>query len=193
MSAIHRVRSALLAAGIGFAAIAPAIANPIYAKFTGVSGAVVARGFEGAVELTAYSQEFTDPATINSLNGSGRGAGRARTTCGAITISKAVDKASPTFVQFTTRGQVINTATIYFVGNNNGDTLNVPYTITLSRVRLTSIMQGDTVGNTAGLGITENISMIAETIQFTFNVQDPATGAVTQEKYGWNCSTDSPF
>jgi type VI protein secretion system component Hcp len=192
MSLIHRVRSALLAAGIGIAAIAPATANDIFGKFSGVTGPVVRTGFVGDVELTAYSQEFTDPATLSSLGGGARGGG-GRTNCGAITITKLVDSTSPAFLQFVTRGEVITSATIYFVGNGNATAANAPYSILLTNVRLTSITQGDTVGNTAGLGITENITMIAEKFQFTFRVMNADGGLSNVEKYGWDCLTNRQF
>jgi len=194
MSAIYRVRSALLAAGIGFAAIAPATANDIFLKIPGVTGPVVANGFQGDIQLSAYSQEFTDPATVSAFGGgAGRGGGGGRTTCGAISIAKLVDSTSPNFLQFVTRGETINTATIYFVSNAESTAASAPYTIALTNVRLTSITQGDAVGNSAGLGITENISMIAEKFQFTFRTvnADGAPGKV--ETYGWDCATNRPF
>jgi len=193
MTLIYRMRSALLAAGIGIAAIAPAMANDIFLNIPGVTGESQSSAFPGDIQLTAYSQEFTDPASLSSLGG-GRGGGGNRTTCGAITITKLVDSTSPSFLQFVTRGELINNATIYFVGKPVDSASSAPYTIALMGVRVTSITQGDTAPNSAaGFGITETISMIAEKFQFSFVKPNPATGAPTVEKYGWNCLSNRPL
>ena len=193
MTQIHRMRSALLAAGIGIATMAPAMAaNDIFLKIQGVTGEVQNGTYKGDIQLTAYSQEFTDPATISSLGGGGggRGAGGNHTSCGAITITKVVDSTSPSFLQFVTMGQLINNATIYFV-TPSGDALVAPYTIALMRLRVTSITQGDTAPNTtAGFGITETISMIAERFEFSFVKQNSNGTAGALEKYGFDCLTN---
>jgi type VI protein secretion system component Hcp len=135
---------AVLAAGLGLAVSAPAMANSIFLKIPGITGPVTTAAFAGDIQLTAYSQGFTDPATV------------------------------------------------YFVGSANGTTpANVPYTIVLSHVRVTSITQGDTVSHTSGLGITENISMIAEKFTFTYRSVGPdgVTGKV--ETFTWDCATNS--
>ena len=189
MRAIHRVRAAVVAAGISVAAIAPAMANDIFLKIQGVTGPVTNAAFLGDIQLTAYSQGFTDPASVAS----GTGASVGKTTCGAINITKMVDSTSPDFLQYVTRGVGIQSATIYFLGSANGATpANVPYTIELSHVRVTSITQGDTVSHTSGLGITENISMIAEQFKFTYRSSshaDSLGGKV--ETFTYDCATNS--
>jgi type VI protein secretion system component Hcp len=91
------------------------------------------------------------------------GAGAGKVSCGAISIVKSTSAAT------------------------------VPYTITLTNVRVTSIEQGDTVSNTSGLGITENISMVAEKVQFSYRPLNPDGTLGGAETYGWNCSTNSTF
>ena len=187
MRAIYRVRAAVVAAGISVAAIAPAVANDIFLKIQGVTGPVTNAAFMGDIQLTAYSQGFTDPATVAATGGAGAG----KTTCGAINITKAVDSTSPDFLQYVTRGVGIPSATIYFLGSANGTTpANVPYTIVLSHVRVISITQGDTVSHTAGLGITENISMLAEQFQFTYRSVSPDGAVGKVETFGWDCATN---
>lgn len=188
MRAIHRVRSAVVAAGIGVAAIAPAMANSIFLKIPGVTGPVTNAAFVGDIQLTAYSQGFTDPATVAASGGAAAG----KTTCGAINITKLVDSTSPDFLQYVARGVGIPSATIYFLGSANGITpANTPYTIVLSNVRVVSITQGDTVSHTAGLGITENISMVAEKFQFTYRSVSPDGSVGKVETFGWDCATNS--
>lgn len=187
MRAIHRVRVAVLAAALGLAAIAPAMANDIFLRIPNVTGTVTHAGFVGDIQLTAYSQGFTDPATITS----GGGASGGKTTCGAINITKMVDSSSFDFLKYLTSGMTID-ATIYFLGSVNGTTLaNVPYKIALSQVRVTSITQGDTVSHTSGLGITENISMIARQFTFTYTSVGSGGGAGKVESFTWDCATNS--
>ena len=186
MRAIHRVRAAVVAAGISVAAIAPAVANDIFLKIQGVTGPVTNAAFMGDIQLTAYSQGFTDPASVAS----GTGASVGKTTCGAINITKMVDSTSPDFLQYVTRGVGIQSATIYFLGSANGATpANVPYTIELHHVRVISITQGDTVSHTSGLGITENISMIAEQFKFTYRSSNLAGSGGKVETFTWDCAT----
>ena len=177
------VRSAMLTAGVSLAAIAPAIGGSIYLKLPNVTGPVVRNGFSGDIELTAYSQSFTSPVTSGSGGGSA-----GRPTCGAIHINKQVDVTSQEFLEYVTRGTVLNTVTVYFTGNNpNAVTATTRYIIVLTNVRVSSITQGDTAGNTAGLGITENISLVADRYQVTYASSNPdATGGNT-ETYGWDC------
>ena len=186
MRAIHRVRAAVVAAGISVAAIAPAMANDIFLKIQGVTGPVTNAAFMGDIQLTAYSQGFTDPASVAS----GTGASVGKTTCGAINITKMVDSTSPDFLQYVTRGVGIQRATIYFLGSANGATpANVPYTIELHHVRVISITQGDTVSHTSGLGITENISMVAEQFKFTYRSVSPDGAVGKVETFTWDCAT----
>jgi len=188
MRAIDRVRSAVLAAGLSVAAIAPAMANDIFLKLPGVTGPATQSAFAGDIQLTAYSQGFTDPTTVDT--GTGSGAGRA--TCGAINITKAVDSTSPEFLQYVAQGTAIPSLTIYFLGSLNGATpASVPYTIVLTNVRVTSIMQGDTVTHTSGLGITENISMVAEKFQFTYRSVNQNGSVGKTGIFSWNCATNS--
>ena len=189
MRAIHRVRAAVVAAGISVAAIAPAMANDIFLKIQGVTGPVTNAAFMGDIQLTAYSQGFTDPVSVAS----GTGASVGKTTCGAINITKMVDSTSPDFLQYVTTGVGIQTATIYFLGAANGATpANVPYTIELHHVRVISITQGDTVSHTSGLGITENISMIAEQFKFTYRSSSNLGGSGGKvETFTFDCATNS--
>ena len=188
MRAIDRVCSAVVAAGISVAAIAPATANDIFLKLPGVTGTVTRAAFAGDIQLTAYSQGFTDPATV----GTGSGSGAGRTTCGDINITKAVDSTSPEFLQYVTRGVALPSVTIYFLGSVNGATpANVPYTIALHNVRVVSITQGDAVSHTSGLGITENISMVAQQFTFTYRSVSAAGVAGKVETFTWDCVTNS--
>jgi type VI protein secretion system component Hcp len=186
MRTIHRVRAAVVAAGISVGAIAPAMANDIFLKIQGVTGPVTNGAFVGDIQLTAYSQGFTDPTTVAS----GTGASVGKTTCGAINITKMVDSTSRDFLQYVTTGVGIQAATIYFLGSANGATrANVPYTIELHHVRVISITQGDTVSHTSGLGITENISMIAEKFTFTYRSANPDALGGKVETFTYDCGS----
>ena len=164
------------------------MSNSIFLKIPGVTGPVTNAAFAGDIQLTAYSQGFTDPATAATVGGASGG----KTTCGAINITKTVDSTSPDFLQYVTRGVGILGATIYFLGSANGAApANVPYTIALHNVRVVSITQGDTVSHTSGLGITENISMVAEKFTFTYWSVSPDGAVGKVETFTWDCATNS--
>jgi type VI protein secretion system component Hcp len=187
MKVIPLVRSAMLTVGVSLAAIAPASGGSIYLKIPGVTGPVTKSGFSGDIELTAYSQGFTNPASSTSGTGAS-----GRVTCGAINIGKLVDLTSQDFLEYVTRGTVIHTATVYFTGNNpNTIAATARYSIVLTNVRVTSMTQGDTASNTAGLGITENISLVAEKFQVTYGTSNPDALSGNTETYGWDCVTNA--
>jgi type VI protein secretion system component Hcp len=186
MKVILLVRSAMLTIGVSLAAIAPASGGSIYLKIPGVTGPVTKSGYSGDIELTAYSQGFTNPASSTS------GAGAGKVSCGAINISKSVDLTSQDFLEYVTRGTVIHTATVYFTGNNPNTIAGAArYSIVLTNVRVTSMTQGDTASNTAGLGITENISLVAEKFQVTYATSNPDASSGNTETYGWDCLTNA--
>jgi len=187
MKVIDLVRFAMLTAGVSLGAIAPAIGGSIFLKIPNVTGPVTKSGFSGDIELTAYSQGFSNPASISTGGG-----GSGKVSCGAITFSKSVDLTSQDFLEYVTRGTVIHTATVYFTGNNpNSSASTARYRIVLTNVRVTSLTQGDTAGNTAGLGITENISLVAEKFQVTYLTQNVDGSGGNGETYGWDCATNT--
>jgi type VI protein secretion system component Hcp len=196
MRSTSLVHATVLAVGLGVAMTAPAMAGDIYLQIPNVTGGSTNANFKGDIPLTAYSQGFTDPATLTG-GATGRGSSRNRTTCGAISIAKLIDSTSPDFLQWVTKGTLIPKATVYFVSTPNANGVSTPrYTIVLTNVRVTSITQSDAAGNTAGIGITENISMIAEKFQFTYSTQSVDAAAAVAggtETFGWDCLTDSPI
>jgi type VI protein secretion system component Hcp len=190
MTAVPQLRSAMLAIGISLAAIGPALGGSIYLKLPNVTGPVTGSGFSGDIALTAYSQSITNPATSIS---SGGAASQEQPSCGAIKISKLVDSSSQEFLEYVTRGTEIPTVTVYFTGGNpNATPTSLRYTIVLTNVRVTSVSQGDTASNTASLGITENISMVAEKFQVTYATSSPDALKGNTETYGWDCATNNP-
>jgi type VI protein secretion system component Hcp len=167
--------------------MSPAIGGSIYLKIPNVTGPVTKTGFSGDIELTAYSQGFS-----NSVSSSTGGSASGKVSCGAITFSKSVDLTSQDFLEYVTRGTVIHTATVYFTGNNpNTTAATARYRIVLTNVRVTSLTQGDTAGNSAGLGITENISLVAEKFQVSYLTQNPDGSSGNTETYGWDCASNT--
>ena len=192
MRSIALIRAAVLATGLGAAMTAPAVAGEIFLQIPNVNGSSTNASFRGDIPLTAYSQGFTDPASFNG-GATGGGTSRSRTTCGAISIAKLIDSTSPEFLQWVTRGTLLPKATVYFVGTNANGVSTARYTIVLTNVRVTSILQSDAAGPTAGIGITENISMIAEKFHFAYSTQSADGGTGSTETFGWDCLTNSAF
>jgi type VI secretion system secreted protein Hcp len=184
MNLIHRLTAAL--AGLSLAAAYPAAAaHSIFLKIPGVTGPVQTAGFQGDIELLDYSQGFSNPSTVGTGAGAGSGAGKV--TCGAVDVQKLLDTSSTYFLRAVVTGQHIPSATIYFTERSNDGTLTTPYTVTLTDLIVTSVSQGDTAGRSAGIGVTETVSLQAVKFQFTFS-----SGATAmQQTVGWDCTTNT--
>jgi type VI protein secretion system component Hcp len=181
MNLLRRVCSALAAGGLSLAAAYPAAAaNSIFLSIPNVTGPVQVQQFKGDIELLAYTQGFTNPETIATGGG---GAGSGKVNCGAINVEKLLDSSSTFFLKQVMMGGHIPTATIYFTERVNGN-LVTAYTATLTGVFVTAVSQGDAAGKSTGTGITETISLQAETFLFTFN----AGPSGTPQTVGWDCT-----
>src|SRR6202020_905378 len=69
MKVIALLRFAMLTAGVSLGVIAPAIGGSIFLKIPNVTGPVTKSGFSGDIELTAYSQGFSNPVSTSTGGG----------------------------------------------------------------------------------------------------------------------------
>ena len=179
--------SALLAGGLSLVAASFTLAaNSIYLKIPGVVGPVQVAGYQGDIQLNAYSQAFSNTFATSSGGSTG-----GKAVCGAITIQKSIDATSHYFLQDVTKGSHIASAEIYFLGASTG---TAPYTIKLTGVFVTSISQGDNWTTTASnLGVQEIITLQAEKFQFSYTPQNPDGSFGSPVIYGWDCFTNTAF
>ena len=117
MNIKHIIRFTALTIGLSLGAIVPAVGGSIYLKIPNVTGAVTKQAFSGYIELTAYSQGFTNSASSSTGGGS-----TGKVSCGTINISKLVDVTSENFLEYVTRGTLVKTVDVYFTGNNPNTT-----------------------------------------------------------------------
>jgi type VI secretion system secreted protein Hcp len=183
MNLTRRASAALAVGGLSLAAADPAAAaHSIFLKIPGVTGPVQTAGFQGDIELLDYSQGFSNAAAV----GTGTGGAAGKAICGAVDVQKLLDSSSTYFLMGVVTGQHIPSATIYFTERSGNGTLTTPYTITLTDLLVTSVSQGDTAGRSAGIGVTETVSLQAVKFQFTFS-----NGTATPQAFGWDCSTNT--
>ncbi len=175
----------IIIALVGVAAALPAAAGEVYFNIPGIVGPVTLQGYVGDIALLSYSQGFS-----HATGTAGSGAG-GKTSCGDISITKVIDSTSTSFLHAAVVGFVVPKATIYFSAGNLGQL--TPYTITLTNFIVSSIVQGDTASSSSGLGLTENISLQAQKIQFTFRPQQADGGLGTPVTIGYDCSAQMTF
>jgi type VI protein secretion system component Hcp len=141
--------------------------NPpqLFLRWPGITGSSTAPGHAGDIPLASYTQ-------TSSHNNGGI------PTCGAVTVTKFIDSASPTFLGLVFTHRVTPSATIMFTDSNF-----IPfYTVELDNVYVTSITQSDPISSDAIT--TETVVFSAS--QFRFK-STTGTGSMA---FGWNCMTN---
>jgi type VI protein secretion system component Hcp len=127
----------------------------------------------GDIALLSYSQN----ASHNTLS----------SVCGPITVTKAIDIASPAFLELVfTHRNTPSGVTITFTTSAKGGVTFVPfYTVTLDNVYVNSVTQTDPVSSN---GITTE-TVIFSASKFTFK-STPTTGG--NETFSWDCVKNQP-
>jgi type VI protein secretion system component Hcp len=176
LTSIRALWLGIIALGLAWTATAQAQSEPtIFLKWPGIVGFSKVPGYAGSIELTSYSQSFSNTPGNPFV-------------CGAVTIIKHVDSTSPDFIQMLLSGvgtikTIDGPVTITFVKQSTAF-----YTVSLKGIRLTGITQSDTSATSITSSTTatleppiETITLSATQLVFTSN------GA----QFGWDCSTNA--
>jgi type VI secretion system secreted protein Hcp len=152
-------------------------AEALFLKLDGIQGDSTDSAHRGEIVLLSYSQSFTNT-----------GGGAVPANCGAITVTKLVDRSSPALIGAVLRGTHIPTGLITF--RKEGPAPFEFYKVTLTDVLISAINQTD-ASPTDPTTILEQISMNASTIRFEFLQQraDGSAGGIVA--FGWNCITNT--
>jgi len=151
-------------------------AESLFLRLDGILGESLDSTHRGEINLLSYSQSFTNTG------------GQAVPNCGAITVTKLIDRSSPALIGAVLRGNVIPTGVITF--RNEGAQPLEYYKVTLTEVLITAISQTD-ASPTDPTTILEQISMKATTFSFQYTPQSPAGGLRAPVRFGWNCATNT--
>jgi type VI secretion system secreted protein Hcp len=169
----------LLAGAIAAAAIAPASAvADVFLELQGIPGASVDAKHKGEIDVLTYTQSFSN--TGSSSNG---GAGTGKASCGPVTVTKNIDKASPLLIKAVTTGRIIPTGTLTFRQVGGADLEY--YTVDLKNILITSIDQTD---QNDAARILEEITFTASELKFKFTPQAANGKQQPAITYDLNCA-----
>ena len=157
-------------------------ANELFLTWPGIIGPSTVQGHVGDIELTSYSQNASNTA---SLGGTGTGAGAGKASCGEVTVTKRIDSTSPIFLGMVLSGKVTpGPVTVTFARGAQDNTF---YSVGLRRVLPTSITQSDSTGPDK---LTETIVFSAIEFVFTYTPQLPNGGVGTPVTFRFDCGAN---
>ncbi len=169
------------------AASAAQAADGLFLRLEGIQGESTDRDHVNEIVLLSYSQSFTNPV---ASGGARAGAATSQPNCGAITVTKLVDRSSPALIGGVLSGLQISTGVITF--RKAGEQPLDYYKVTLTDVVIHSISQTD-ASATDPTTILEQISMSAVRFKFEYTPQkaDGSPGRIVA--FGWDCSSNNRF
>lgn len=176
----------LLAGVVGALATAPQDAaaqgaGAIVMQLQGVKGESTIDKYKDWIDLLSYTQSFRNSAT---LGGGGSTAGKV--TCGAITVLKNIDVASPDLIGKVVTGSVIEKGTIVFLSGDVGKNTSEYYEVVLTELLVTSIDQTDQPDASR---IVERVTLQPSQFEFQYRQQSASGGPSALTKFSYNCVT----
>lgn len=169
------------------AASAAHAADGLFLRLEGIQGESTDRDHVNEIVLLSYSQSFTNPVAP----GGGRaGAVSGQPNCGAITVTKLVDRSSPALIGGVLSGLHISTGVITF--RKAGEQPLDYYKVTLTDVVIHAISQTD-ASATDPTTIVEQISMSAVRFKFEYTRQRADGSSAGIVAFGWDCARSRSF
>jgi len=153
----------------------------IFLKLDGIQGESTDSQHLNEINLLAYSQNVSNGAQINM----GGGGGGAKPVCGAVTVVKRVDRASPALIGDVLTARTIKTGIISFV--TAGNQAQSTYSVTLSNIYVTSVVQSDSSGADV---VTENVTLAPQTLLFNYRQIMPNGLLGTPQTFGYDCMSN---
>jgi type VI secretion system secreted protein Hcp len=152
-------------------------AEEIFLKIEGIKGESSDGPQKNAIVLLSYSQSFTRSPS-----------GGVTANCGAVKVTKQIDRSSAPLIGAVLTGRRFPTAVITF--RRSGPEPFEYYKVTLTDVHIESIIQTD-ASPTDPTSILEQITLTAVTFKFEYTMQS-ATGAPTAPiVFAWDCVKNS--
>jgi type VI secretion system secreted protein Hcp len=164
-------------------------ADSVFLKLDGIKGESTDQVHSEEIVLLSYTQSFGRPDAGSATSAAGRTAGAGRANCGAITVTKLVDTASPALLGRVLNGTVINSGVITF--RKEAAKPFEYYKVTLTDVVIHAISQTD-VSPTDPTTILEQISMNARKIKFDYMPQKADGSSGQTVTFSWDCAANKP-
>jgi type VI secretion system secreted protein Hcp len=148
-------------------------AEELFLKIAGIKGESSDDQHKNAIVLLSYSQSFTRSPS-----------GGAIANCGAVKVTKQVDRSSPSLIGAVLTGRRFPTAVITF--RRLSPEPFEYYKVTLTEVQIDSITQTD-ASPTDPTSILEQVALTGATFKFEYTMQS-STGAPTAPVvFAWDC------
>jgi type VI secretion system secreted protein Hcp len=177
MIALRRtLASSMLAAVLAFAPAALA-ADDAFLQVDGIPGESVDAAFRNAIVVRAFSLSIA-------------GAGGGKATPGPLTVTKAIDKATPLLFRAALGAAIPKVE----LAVRKPGSASVFYKVTLNNVSVTSVKQSDAVSD--GVAGTEEVTLAYQRILIEVFAQDMKTGAISgapTARFGYDLTTAKAF
>jgi type VI secretion system secreted protein Hcp len=165
---------------VGLAASYPAVAD-IFLKLDGTPGGSTNAFHRNEIDVSTYSQAFANDFVLGSGSG-----GAPKSTCGAITVLKNIDKASALLIRDVILGRHIQSGRITFQNSQ----AQAYYTVDMHDVVVTKIEQTDRTPT--GI-VMESVTLTPAQFNFTFRAINP-DGTLGQALiFGYDCLAGTPL
>jgi len=174
-------------ATVGSLTVAPLpamAAVDMYLELDGIQGESVASKYAGAIDVLAWSNGLSNPASFQA--GAGGGSGKA--SFQDMSITKYLDSASPYLLLYTSTGQHIDSATLTV--RRGSETNPLYFKVELKNIIVTSVSSGGSGGEDR---LTENISLNFSEIRWTYYPIDARGNATTPITVGYNIAENKPL
>jgi len=167
----------LLAGMLVASAAAPSAAlaaEDLFLKLPGINGESTDEHHRKEIVLTSYSQSFTLPVSTGGP-----------ANCGAVKVTKIIDKSSPALIGAVLTGRTFPSAVITF--RQSGAAPFEYYKVTLSDVLVDAITQTDS-SNTDSTTIVEQVSLRGTTFKFEYTLPTTTGQPNTPVVFAWDCA-----
>ncbi|NLI32388.1 MAG: type VI secretion system tube protein Hcp [Deltaproteobacteria bacterium] len=156
------------------------MAVAFYLELTDVTGECKVSGYEEQIDVMAWSWGMSQPVSAHAAGGAG---GPGKVSVQSLNISKYVDKASPTLMQFCANGKHIEKGVLTACKMGGEDDAVVFYTITMDEVFVSNVSAGGSEGSD---GLTEQVALDFAKVHVKYYPQEE-TGAKGQDiSFDWD-------
>jgi type VI secretion system secreted protein Hcp len=182
---VRPLLAGMVAAGAAAPVAAPA-ADDIFLRIGNIRGESTDDKHKDEIVLLSYSQSFTNPVSGGAAGGGSAG----KVNCGAVKVTKLIDKSSPFLMAGVATGRHYKSAVITF--RKAGKEPIEYYTVTLNDVLLDAITQTD-ASPTDGTTILEQVSMSAAKFKFEYKPLKPDGSPDAAVTFSWDCVANKKF
>lgn len=159
-----------------------------YLKIEGIEGEARHAGFEGQIEVEAFSHLIVQPSA-GAMTSIGGGPG-ARAEHDSFNFTKKLDKATPKLAQACCSGRTYPQVTLT-LNRASGDT-PIPYMVyTLKNVFVQAVRPSGVMNQTDGSFPMEEVSLKYGTIVWKYTQQMPDGSPGGSVEVGWNCESNT--